>query len=862
MADTPAKKRLRKRSATRKPAAAPARAPSPLLCDAELGRLDALGAEERCVFSALMDHIPDAIYFKDEQSRFTLINRALATRFGLAEPAQAVGKTDFDFFDEDHAGKAFADEQQVMRTGKSIVAKEERETWPDGSRAWASTTKLPLANRDGKIIGTFGISRDITPRKLVEAKLEESEARFRALIQMAPDIIYRVDTAGKLQFISQAVSFLGYTPDDLLGEALQDLVHPADVDKMKWALRERRIGARATRDLEVRLRRKLVGPDDGIDSFVSVAITARGIWDVPDDRIHEPGKTFLGTEGVIRDITRRKRAEEELARHRGHLEELVAERTAELRESNQQLEKEIADRLRAEQALRAERDRAQNYLDIAATLFVVLDSQGRVSMINRKGCEILGYEEKDLVGRDWFATCIPPSEARSVREAFGLLMQGQAVQVQNFENRVLTRTGDMRIIAWHNTVLSDEAGRITGTLSSGEDITQRKRAEEALLQTERFEAIGTLAQGVAYNFNNVISLISGCASSISSNSIPGTSAHEEALRILGATRHASDLTKRLMSVARASSAADTTNLQLIPLSKVVRDAAELVKDGFAEKGVQIQIKDPETMPYVKADANQLFDAFMVFLLNAQQAMPNGGSITVDVVAKRIARPPLGVNAKAEGGVFAVLRIRDTGIGIQKETVARIFEPFFTTKHFEFTLGLGLTFARSIAQALGGWISVRSREGRGTSFRVFLPRATPPAPVAEPVPEEITPDGETILVVDDGTATVKLSVNALKAAGFRVLAAGSAAEAMALYRDHSSDITLAVVDAIMPDGKGPAVVQEIVKRDPRAAIVVTSGFSREFVRSLVPLGVWTFLQKPFDGVQLLEKVKDGLRRQRA
>jgi DNA-binding NtrC family response regulator len=158
--------------------------------------------------------------------------------------------------------------------------------------------------------------------------------------------------------------------------------------------------------------------------------------------------------------------------------------------------------------------------------------------------------------------------------------------------------------------------------------------------------------------------------------------------------------------------------------------------------------------------------------------------------------------------------------------------------------------------------VRSHEGQGTAFRVFLPKAEAPAPAAAILPEDVRPDGKTILVVDDEADTVSGAVDALRVAGFSVLAAGTADAALAIYREHSSDISLSVVDAVMPRGSGSAVVREIVKRDPRAAIVVTSGFSREFVRSLVPFGAWTFLQKPFDGAQLLEKVKDGLRRQRA
>ena len=190
----------------------------------------ALG-HERDLLHALMDNVPDAIYFKDSASRFIRLNRALADRFELDEPTAAVGKTDADFFGPAHAEQALRDEQDVMHTGRPVVAREEREVWPDGSTTWASTTKIPLRDPDGAIVGTVGISRDITRGKEAEAALREAEERARLLLESSCEGIYGIDANGRCSFVNTAAaSMLGYRPDEVLGRNMHDLIHHARAD--------------------------------------------------------------------------------------------------------------------------------------------------------------------------------------------------------------------------------------------------------------------------------------------------------------------------------------------------------------------------------------------------------------------------------------------------------------------------------------------------------------------------------------------------------------------------------------------------------------------------------------------------------
>src|SRR5207244_6681714 len=182
-------------------------------------------SQERRLLHALMDNLPDSIYFKDAASRFLRINKALATSFGLGDPAQAMGKTDFDFFTEEHARPAYADEQEIIRTGQPVVGKEEKETWLDGHIRWVSTTKMPFRDNDGKIIGTFGVARDITRVKLAEEALRESEQRFRTFVNHATDAFFLQDERGVILDVNrQACASLGYAREELVGKT------PADFD--------------------------------------------------------------------------------------------------------------------------------------------------------------------------------------------------------------------------------------------------------------------------------------------------------------------------------------------------------------------------------------------------------------------------------------------------------------------------------------------------------------------------------------------------------------------------------------------------------------------------------------------------------
>ncbi len=258
-------------------------------------------SEERNLFQTLMDTVPDTIYFKDTESRFIRVNQSMASRFGFQEPAQILGKTDFDIFTEEHARPAFEDEQEIIRTGNPIIAKEEKETRADGTVNWVSTTKLPLRNAQGEIIGTYGISRDISARRRAEEALRKAEAEYRFLVERLPDTVIRTDPQGAIQFISRA--FMGLTPGQIIGKNLLDLATPEQHADIKRLIEKNNTGETASYEFELPIAK-------GPRRWLSIRATP----------IVE-NAAVLGMIILISDVTATKRAEAE----RAQLQEQVIE---------------------------------------------------------------------------------------------------------------------------------------------------------------------------------------------------------------------------------------------------------------------------------------------------------------------------------------------------------------------------------------------------------------------------------------------------------------------------------------------------------------------------------------------------------
>lgn len=313
------------------------------------------------------------------------------------------------------------------------------------------------------------LEKKAAERTQAEEQLRSSEERFRNLIEGSIQGIL-IHKDHKPLFVNKAYADIyGYDPDEILEmENILPLFAEEEHARIISYMKSRLNGEEAPSQYEYKGLRK-----DG--SPVWLENTVRVVdW---------MGETTIQT--AVFDITERKRAEEELREYREHLEARVEGRMAELTKANEELQKEVAERKQAEEAVQSERDRAQMYLDVAGVMLLAIDPEGKVTLVNKKGCEILGYEEDEILGKNWFDHFLPEENKETLKDVFHRLLNGEIEPVEYYENRILTKANEDRDIAWHNTVLRNRDGKIAGTFSSGEDITERKRAEEALRDSER-----------------------------------------------------------------------------------------------------------------------------------------------------------------------------------------------------------------------------------------------------------------------------------------------------------------------------------------------------------------------------------------
>lgn len=363
--------------------------------------------------------------------------------------------------------------------------------------------------------------------------------------------------------------------------------------------------------------------------------------------------------------------------------------------------------------LRQERNRAQQYLNIAGVIFVAIDEKGIVTMINKKGCDVLGYEENDIIGKDWFDLCLPERIKKEVKDVFTRLMAEKNNFIEYHENPILNKSGEERMIAWHNTILSDENGTIIGTLSSGEDITKRKQTEMELIRSEKLASLGQLAASVAHEVNNPLAGIliytSLLLKKFDQNKLQGKDTKDQLNKMKKELERTTRIIRNLLDFSRQS---DPT-IRTLDLNKVVEAALLLVKHQISLEHILLEREMKPNLPLVLVDFDQIQQVLINIILNATQAMPHGGSLTISTSV--VKGTVIGESKKDA----VRIDIKDTGVGIPKENLSRLFTPFFTTKERGKGVGLGLPVVHGIIERHKGKIEVTSELNAGTTFSIFL-----------------------------------------------------------------------------------------------------------------------------------------------
>ena len=414
-----------------------------------------------------------------------------------------------------------------------------------------------------------------------------------------------------------------------------------------------------------------------------------------------------------------------------------------------------------------------------------------------------------------------------------------------------TKQGGTKVVYLRRDAIRDSQNRILGVVSICEDLTERREMERQFRHAQKMDAVGRLAGGIAHDFNNLLNVIGGYGEL----AVMRMRADDPVVRYLQGIRQAVErggsLTRHLLAFSRQQFLEPT----VLNLNQVLEDMSEMLRRIIGPRIEFFTFFDSQLKP-IKADRGELEHLIMNLVVNARDAMPNGGSLEIRTANVTIDTSNADALAqRAQPGAYIVLSIRDSGIGMDPTTQHRIFEPFFTTKEFGKGTGLGLSIVYGIVQQSGGFITVESELNAGSTFRVYLPCATglpQPSPPEEPTASRHNGQHGTILLVEDESALRELTREALLAEGYEVLEAPNGNEALALCRSYSGRIDLMITDVVMPKMGGDDLARQITKLHPEVRVLFTSGYSATSVVETVENA--SFLQKPYRFRDLAERIR--------
>ena len=514
--------------------------------------------------------------------------------------------------------------------------------------------------------------------------------------------------------------------------------------------------------------------------------------------------------------------------------------------------------------------RAWELVDLSATIFVAIQADQTIELVNARACEVLGRPREEIIGTNWFDTFLPAELREDVRAYFVSIIEEGAEIPPVYENPVLTGSGERRIVEWRTRLVQDGHGRVTGVISSGEDVTERVRAleeeerrrdvEEQLRHAQKLESLGILAGGVAHDFANILLSVIGFTA-LSLEDLPsGSPIRYNLEQVETAAKRATDLCKQML----AFSGKGRFITEGVDLNALVGEIGQMLKVSISKKVALQEDLDP-ALPAIEGDPGHLTQILLNLIANASDAFedrPGVISLRTGVVAcTPAALRETYVDDNLPGGRYVFLEVSDSGTGMDPETLARIFDPFFTTK---FTgRGLGLAAVLGIVRSHHGAIDVRSEPGRGTTVRVLFPEA-PEALIlaadAASVQGTARQSAGLVLVVDDEEAIREIGYRVLTRAGCEVVVAADGREALARAGELGDAIDCVVLDLTMPEMDGKETFRALRRERVDLPVILSSGYSEAAVSGWLEGEAYTeFLSKPYSPDELNAAVRSVMRK---
>jgi len=743
----------------------------------------------------LIEHMSDGLAIVDPTEHFTFANPALEQIFGVP-PGGLVGRALFAFTAPE--ASALLQSHTARRQAGETTSYEHALFRPNGERREVFVTGSPLIDKEGTYTGAFALVHDITERKAAERAIAQERDLLHTLLDGIPDMVYFKDTASRFVRINKSQARLLGTasPEEALGKSDDDYFAP---DEAEWR-RQDELRIMATSLPQVGKIERIEKPD------------APPLWlsvtKIP--RRSETGE-IIGTFGVSRDIT-----------------EIIETR----------------------EALRDSEERYRALVETMDEGILLLDADGVCQFANPAVFSIIQRDNRPLVGhnvREFLAADQHGIiDAEGARRRKGL--RG------SYEVQFARPDGDTRDLWITATPRFDMAGSYIGSLVLVQDITERKRLLTQLVQEQKEETILTLAGGIAHDFNNILVGVLGSSTLLLESPALSGSDRELCEIIRTSSQRMSDLTNKLLAYARGG----RYQPRPLDINAAISETLSLLKSSIP-LSIELERDFAAELWLVEGDPGQLHQVLLNLVINAYEAMPEGGKLAVHT--QNVARP-YGWRCPRHGehppGDYVHITVADSGQGMDAATLARIFEPFFTTKLQG--RGLGLAAVQGIIRSHGGCIDVESRPGGGAKFSLYLPRTEMQLQDATASADSRLAGKETILFVDDEEVVREMARRALQRRGYKVLMAATGTDGLEQYLAHAAEIALVVFDMQMPQMGGGALLARLKALNPRLKTIASSGFNEALVLSEIsdesPSG---FLQKPYSPRELQSMVREVLDR---
>ncbi len=873
--------------------------------------------EKQTMLEGILNSVPQAVFWKDRDSRYLGCNRVFAQAAGFKDTDQIVGKTDFELPWGPREGKGYvADDQQVMSSKKAKYNIIEPITLADASQRWLETSKTPLLRPDGEVFGVLGVFQDITERKQMEQQLRQERDFSQWTMDALPGVFYVLEKDGRVRMWNpQLERVTGRTAEQINGVNCLELLHPDDHAKTLKAIEgvflkgEDQVDARLValdgsshphhfhgRRIELEGRQCILGI--GIDisgrmeieaqlgnqlrfqqtlmSTIPVPIFTKDLagrfldWNPACEKFMAMKRDDIRGKTVadfappeLAKVYQQK--DQELLSHGGiqAYECNVRNAAGEMRDAifhkailtDQSGQPEgiigaildITELKKVQEHLLLQ----ESALNAAANGIVITDATGKILWANPAFTTLTGYATKEVTG-------LTPQVLKSGRQGtdFYQSMWQTISSGQVWRGDLVNRRKDGTLYDEEMTItpVHDAAGKITNFIAIKQDISQRKQMEAQYLRAQRMEGIGMLAGGIAHDLNNVLAPIL-MSIELLKDIHPDKETQDILHSLRDSAQRGADIVRQVLTFARGIKG----ERLLVAPKHLIKDMGRVAQEAFP-RNIRVSTDVPINLWNVSGDPTQLHQVLLNLCINARDAMPDGGTLSMVARNETVKDLRSEVGIQIADGDYVVIAVKDTGMGIPPALHERIFEPFFTTKELGKGTGLGLSTVMGIVKSHHGYLRINSEPGKGAEFLVYLPAVKDVLPAAETMEKAALPqgEGELVMVVDDEPAITEVAKDILIRNGYRVLTASDGTEAMALVAQNQGKVHLVITDIMMPFMDGVALVRGLRKLAPEVKIIACSGLASgasmiSKVDELRRLGVPPIMHKPFTAQKLLVNV---------